>query len=375
MTAAIGDLIVEYIQRPGVGDELPVLTLTEHRGFVYQSDRFHKRLATADTSKYKVVRRDDIAFNPYLLWAGAVARNTIVDEGIISPLYPTFRVREGFDPSYVARVLLSSELVALYDSIAFGSVPRRRRSSVADFLSLELPWSPPELEKQRRVAAILDQAATLRAKRRLALAHLDSLTSSVFDQMFSRETPKMRLGELATTSSGGTPNRSIPGFYGGGIPWVKSGELHTHLILSTEETLTPLGLANSSANLLNAGTILIAMYGATAGVVSRLGVSAATNQAVCAIEPGPRVESSFLIAALRSMSKQLLSLRSGGAQPNLSQAKLRGLEIPVPTRELQSTFSVRAEALEAYRSRSREVLVAEAGLLASLESRAFRGEL
>ncbi len=125
---SVGHVLVEYKELPEIGWAPPVLTLTEKKGFVLQSDRFKKRLATEDTSKYKVVRRNDIAFNPYLLWAGAVAQNTIIDEGVISPLYPTFRIRDGYDARYVARLLLSEKMIAKYDSIAFGSVPRRRRS-------------------------------------------------------------------------------------------------------------------------------------------------------------------------------------------------------------------------------------------------------
>lgn len=88
---ALDEILVEFVERPGSGQEPPVLTLTERNGFVLQSERFNKRLATDDTSNYKVVRRNDLAFNPYLLWAGAVAQNTIVDAGIISPLYPAGR--------------------------------------------------------------------------------------------------------------------------------------------------------------------------------------------------------------------------------------------------------------------------------------------
>lgn len=147
---SVGDLLAEYKELPARGSTPPVLTLTEKNGFVRQADRFHKRLATEDISKYKVVRKNDIAFNPYLLWAGAVAQNTIVDEGVISPLYPTFRVRDDHDPRYVARLLLTPAMIAAYDTIAFGSVPRRRRSSTNDFLNLQIP-TPPNLNEQRRI--------------------------------------------------------------------------------------------------------------------------------------------------------------------------------------------------------------------------------
>ena len=151
----VGDLLFEISERPGVHEEIPVLTLTEKRGFVLQGERFSKRLATEDTSRYKLIQPGTFAFNPYLLWAGALAMNDLGFSGVASPLYPTFRVREGLDESYVYRILSAPGMVARYDSVAFGSVPRRRRTSVKDFLSLHVP-ELPSLDEQRRIAAILE---------------------------------------------------------------------------------------------------------------------------------------------------------------------------------------------------------------------------
>ena len=93
------------------------------------------------------------------------------------------------------------------------------------------------------------------------------------------------LESIAQTTSGGTPDRKRAEFYGGEIPWVKSGELNDSYIFSTEETLTPEGLKHSSAKLFPVGTLLMAMYGATVGKTAILKTDAATNQAVCAIFP------------------------------------------------------------------------------------------
>src|SRR5216117_2446570 len=98
----LGDILEEFDQRLGTQAQEPdVLTLTERFGFVSQRERFNKRLAIADTSSYKLIGLNDIAFNPYLLWAGAVAQNTSWAAAIISPVYPTFHVREGYSPRFV----------------------------------------------------------------------------------------------------------------------------------------------------------------------------------------------------------------------------------------------------------------------------------
>ena len=100
---------------------------------------------------------------------------------------------------------------------------------------------------------------------------------------FSNHWKTVRLGDIAKTSSGGTPKRGTAAYYGGIIPWVKSGELGDSTVYETSETITDTGLKNSSAKLFPKGTLCIALYGATIGKLGVLGVDAATNQAVCGI--------------------------------------------------------------------------------------------
>jgi type I restriction enzyme S subunit len=137
--------------------------------------------------------------------------------------------------------------------------------------------------------------------------------------------------DVASTASGGTPDRSIPQNFGGGIPWVKSGELKDGLITSTEESLTSTGLEHSSARIFPRGTLLIALYGATAGKTGILGMDASTNQAVCAVFPKDNsFDSRFLKFQLIHLRPKILNARTGGAQPNISQRVLADLEISLP---------------------------------------------
>ncbi|WP_313569625.1 restriction endonuclease subunit S [Comamonas terrigena] len=141
------------------------------------------------------------------------------------------------------------------------------------------------------------------------------------------------ISEFCETSSGGTPSRDrADEFFGGGIPWVKSGELREYVITSTEETLTEAGVRSSSAKVVPTGSILIAMYGATVGRMATLGVDACTNQAVCAILPDPKVaDSRYVFHALRSKVPHFLRQARGGAQPNISQGLIRATEIRLPS--------------------------------------------
>jgi restriction endonuclease S subunit len=148
--------------------------------------------------------------------------------------------------------------------------------------------------------------------------------------------PLVKLGDVFETSSGGTPLRSKNEYYEGGtIPWVKSGEVAQGFVTNTEEKITELGLKNSSAKIFPVNTVLVAMYGATAGQVGLLKIEATTNQAVCGIFPNDKIIPEFLYQILKSKTDYMISLGSGGAQPNISQAIIRNLEIPLPPLETQ----------------------------------------
>jgi len=149
--------------------------------------------------------------------------------------------------------------------------------------------------------------------------------------MTMSEWSEKKLGDIAETTSGGTPDRKNQAFFGGSIPWVKSGELEDTFINDTKEKITPEGLKHSAAKLFPSGTLLMAMYGATVGKTALLKIEAATNQAVCAIFPrAGEAGTDFLRYALVYQRPEILKLRYGGAQPNISQQVVRNLVVPLP---------------------------------------------
>jgi type I restriction enzyme S subunit len=243
----------------------------------------------------------------------------------------------------------------------------------------EIPCPP--LSAQRRIAAIFQRAEGVRRKRNVAVALTDELLRSVFLEMFGdprtnpKGWPEAHLGNLATTTSGGTPSRARADFFGGRIPWVKSGELHQDLVLQTEETLSDLGLENSSAKVMPVGTVLVAMYGATVGAVSVLGIDAATNQAVCCLSPGNNLRTEYLVVLLRLMTSVLLAQRVGGAQPNLSQDLIRNLVIPSPPLGEQQSFGRLKASIDRVRRRLLLASNMTTNLNGALVERAFHAEL
>ena len=164
------------------------------------------------------------------------------------------------------------------------------------------------------------------------------------------------LSEAATWGSGGTPSRKNPEYYGGTIPWVKTGELGPRILTKTEETISELGLVNSSAKLFPAGSIAVAMYGATIGKVSMLGVASATNQACAVAVADPlAVRTEFLFHYLCSQRDEFANAGKGGAQPNISQGLIKGWLFPLAPlneqRRIAAKLDTTLAAVEACRQR------------------------
>lgn len=137
------------------------------------------------------------------------------------------------------------------------------------------------------------------------------------------------LGDIADWSSGGTPNRGISEYYGGDIPWVKTGDLNDNIITEVKEYLTEKGIQNSSAKIFPKGSVGLAMYGATIGKTGLFGIDAATNQA-CAVAIPFFEMNKFLHLFLKSEKQNFIDKGKGGAQPNISQAVIKSHPIALP---------------------------------------------
>lgn len=168
---------------------------------------------------------------------------------------------------------------------------------------------------------------------------------------FPFELPKgwayTRLNNIGEWGAGATPLRGRHDYYGGEIPWFKSGELSSEFISKSEETVTELALKQTSLRYNKAGDVLIAMYGATIGKSSILEVPATTNQAVCACTPFRGVYNLFLLKLLRAYNKRFISMGAGGAQPNISREKIIATVIALPPLAEQHRIVAKVDELMA----------------------------
>lgn len=149
-------------------------------------------------------------------------------------------------------------------------------------------------------------------------------------------------------TSGGTPSRARPEFYSGGSwPWVKTQELQDNWIENTEEKITDDAIASSSAKILPANTILLAMYGATVGQLGVLRDPMACNQACCAlIVDSDKADFRYLYYQLRHSRTQLKRLATGAAQQNLSGALIKSIRFPFPSLPEQKAIAAALGALD-----------------------------
>lgn len=157
----------------------------------------------------------------------------------------------------------------------------------------------------------------------------------------------VKLGDIYNTASGGTPLSTREEYYlNGNIPWLTSGEVSNGFIFKARRYITKSGLENSSAKIFPVNTVVVAMYGATAGQVGILKSEMATNQAVCGILPDERVVPEYLYYILKSLKDKMISNSVGGAQPNISQRIIRNLEIPLPPTEIQEQIVSEIESYQ-----------------------------
>ncbi len=155
-----------------------------------------------------------------------------------------------------------------------------------------------------------------------------------------------RSEDVGKWSTGGTPSRKVNRYFGGAIPYVKSGDLRDGPITETEESITAEGLENSAAKMLPVGTVSIALYGATIGKLGILHIEAATNQACANCQVDERaIERQYLFYYLLHERKALIEAGQGGAQPNLTNAIVRNWPLLLPPLAEQKRIVAKVEEL------------------------------
>ena len=253
--------------------------------------------------------------------------------------------------------------------------------------ALKIPVPP--LNEQKRIVEKIEEefgkidegVEKLKSAQEQVKQYRQSVLKSAFDGKLYKTTEweSDKLGNIFETSSGGTPKRGNTSYYGGNIPWLKSGELNNGIVSSADEFITEEGLKNSSAKVFPKGSLLIALYGATVGKLGILDFDSATNQAICCIYQNENYNKNFLFYYLLFKKEYLVNQGKGGAQPNISQEIVKALIVPIPTldeqKQIVKEIEKRFEAVDEVERVIAENLEKAEQLKQSILKKAFEGRL
>ena len=202
-------------------------------------------------------------------------------------------------------------------------------------------YLPENTEEQRKIADFLITLERRIEAQQSLVDNLKKYKRGVMRAIFRgkailfSETTKwksVRLGDECTFFSGGTPRSTDSSFYGGEIPFIRSGEIHG---AKTELFLTDDGLKYSSAKLVSKGDLIVALYGATSGEVDISQIDGAINQAILCIRP-KLVNRTFLKYLLEDSKDDILNTYLQGGQGNLSAEIIKNLVFDIPDDRSQS---------------------------------------
>ena len=317
------------------------------KGIVLQTEYFDKNIANKDNlCGYYIVIPNDFVYNPRIssnAEVGAMSVNHTELTGLVSPLYTVFRIiNVDIDTLFLEYIFKSKVWHNYMRSIAsYGA--RDDRMNVKDVAFFDLPLCMPLIREQRKIASLLfliDERIQAQSKIIEDLRLLKSvlLKKAFFQELrfpqFNENWKTIRLGDIGTFFSGGTPLTSMEWYYNGDIPFIKSGEINADC---TEQFISEEGLKNSSAKMIEIGDLIYALYGATSGEVGISKIKGAINQAVLCIRT--KLNSIFLLNYLMFKKAEILRTYLQGGQGNLSAEIIKSLRIPVPINAEQTKLA------------------------------------
>lgn len=400
-TVPLGDVVEETqygtslkANEGGVG--VPVLRMNNitYTGSLDLTDVKHVQMPHEDIEQYSV-RRGDLLFNrtnsqELVGKMGVWDRD---DQFAFAGYLIRMRLKpDRADPQFVGAWFNTPEMKALLRTRAKPSISM---SNINAKEALKFPLVLPPLAEQRRIAEVLDRAEALRSKRRAGLAQLDSLTQSLFLEVFgekldsppiditvkrarvpARCTWKL-LTDVARLATGHTPDRERNDYWNGEIPWISLTDIRSldgSQAAYTLQNVTPLGIENSSSVLLPKGTVCFSRT-ASVGFVTVMGREMATSQDFMNWVCGPNVDPTFLMWALIMSRQRLLALSSGSTHRTIYMRVVEQFRVLLPPIHLQREFARQVVAVEKLKAAQRASLAELDALFASLQHRAFRGEL
>lgn len=306
-----------------------------------------------DFRTYQIFNYDDLVFKLIDLDNINTSRvGYVYKKGIMSSAYIRLIPKEKSCSKYFYYFYYSLYVKQIFNNIGTGV---RSTLNADELLSIKIPLPP--LEEQKAIADFLDSKCTqidnFCEKKQKLITLLNEKKQSLINECVTKgldtnvtfkdsgveylgEIPQhwklVRLGLILKTSSGTTPDSGNDKYYKGGqIVWINSGDLNDGFLKDSKRKITQDALDDYSVlKIFDKDSLIIAMYGATIGKTAILKVNACVNQACCVLEKSAWYNTFYLFYLFNRYKKELISMGSGGGQPNISQDIIKNLKIPLP---------------------------------------------
>ena len=321
----------------------PIMMLSAGNGFIMQSEKYSRDNAGQSLKKYILLKQGELAYNHGASKAKqfGCCYELTEPEARIPYVYHCFKINDHEYTPFIAMALNNAKMDKQLKRLVSSSVRMDGLLNISfeDYMSVTLHL--PSSTEQKHIADFLKKIDERIAAQEKLLASLKKYKRGVMRAIFRgkailfSETTKwksVRLGDECTFFSGGTPRSTDSSFYGGEIPFIRSGEIHG---AKTELFLTDDGLKYSSAKLVSKGDLIVALYGATSGEVDISQIDGAINQAILCIRP-KLVNRTFLKYLLEDSTDDILNTYLQGGQGNLSAEIIKNLVFDIPDDRSQS---------------------------------------
>ncbi|MFC6837225.1 restriction endonuclease subunit S [Halomarina ordinaria] len=327
------------------GGDIPWLRLKDAKQFY------------VSTSDEKITQEGLENSSAQLLPEGSVIVSTRATIGEVTIAKRQVTTNQGFKAVYPQKA--DSEFVAYFLSSITDELENLGRTTTypevnkTQFSNIEIPL--PSISEQRAIVKKLNSIFEKLNESNETQSHAEDIARKVLNSAIKRlidsaykSSEQVKVEDVCDKiKNGGTPKRSNESYWGGNIPWLKSGELKNSILYDSEEYMTEKGLSESSAKMFSPDTVLVAMYGATRGETGFIKKEMSTNQAVCGLSADESLcEPKYLWYCLRTLQSKLASQGRGGGQDNINQTTIRNTIIPLPSIQRQRKIIERIELVE-----------------------------
>ena len=392
----LGSLAEESKVRAGSEHQLPVLSVTKHRGIVPSRDFFKKAVYSRDTSNYKVVQPGQVAYATIHLNEGSIGRLGTRTPGVVSPMYTVFDVKAEVDSDYLLAVLKSRQSLIVYDRITQGTVARRGGIPFKTLSNLVLHHPP--LSEQRKIATILSSMDEAIEKTHLVIEQQRVVKRALMQELLTRGVPKRSrrykktevgeipwewdvcdLSELCDRMFVGIAQAATHAYAEKGVPLVRTTNVQeNHLDVGRLCYITDSFARAMKRKTLCPGDVLTARTGRPGiSVVLPDTLDGAQCFTLLVSRPGPRLRSRYLCHTMNSdQGRRIVSRgQAGGAQQNLNVSVFKRARVAVPSIEEQDAICEVLDACYLAEWREKRVQRALQAVKSALTSVLLTGEL